>query len=94
MSKSVLLSVSDALARVLDGVVALSPEDVALHEASGRTLARPLAALRTQPPTDVSAMDGYAVRHADLDAPLRVVGVEAGQHAAVHAFGAGEQQVR
>ena len=61
-----LLSVADALARVLDGVEALPAETVPIAEAHGRVLAEDLAALRSQPPAAVSAMDGYAVRAADL----------------------------
>ena len=61
-----LLSVADALARVLDGVEPLPPRDAPLTEADGRVLAADVAALRTQPPADLSAMDGYAVRAADV----------------------------
>jgi len=61
-----LLSVADALARVLEGVKPLPPEDAALTEAAGRVLTDDIAALRTQPPADLSAMDGYAVRAADV----------------------------
>lgn len=61
-----LLPVEEALARVLDGVTPMPAENVPLAEARGRILAEPLAALRTQPPADVSAMDGYAVRAADV----------------------------
>jgi molybdopterin molybdotransferase len=44
-----------------------------LMEAHGRVLAQDVAALRTQPPADVSAMDGYAVRGSDVrDAPVRL----------------------
>ena len=68
-----LLPVGDALARVLDGVEPLPAERVALAEAEGRVLADDLAALRTQPPEDVSAMDGYAVRAQDVaSAPVRL----------------------
>ena len=42
----------------------LPPEAVAVADAHGRILATDLAARRTQPPADVSAMDGYAVRAA------------------------------
>ncbi len=72
MSKP-LLSVADALARVLAPVTPLPEERVPLREAQGRTLARDLAATRTQPPVDVSAMDGYAVRLSDLDDPARAL---------------------
>ena len=61
-----LLPVDDALARLLAGVEALPAETLALHEAAGRVLAAPVSALRTQPPFDASAMDGYAVRASDL----------------------------
>jgi molybdopterin molybdotransferase len=61
-----LLPVADALARVIEGAEPLSSERVPLEEAEGRVLAEDLAALRTQPPQDVSAMDGYAVRAADV----------------------------
>jgi molybdopterin molybdotransferase len=72
-----LLPVADALARVLDGAQALPAERVALDGAEGRILAEDVAALRTQPPDDVSAMDGYAVRAADVAAAparLRLIG--------------------
>src|SRR5215469_14707970 len=72
-----LISVADALHRVLAHAEPLPGEDVPLDEANGRVLACNLTALRTQPPADVSAMDGYAVRTADVaDAPvcLKVIG--------------------
>lgn len=61
-----LLPVADALERVLAHAQPLSSERVALNEAHGRVLAEDLRALRTQPPVDVSAMDGYAVRAEDV----------------------------
>lgn len=74
-----LLPVPEARARILGGLVPLPAERVALSAALGRTLAVPLAALRTQPPWDCSAMDGYAVRAADAVAGawLAVVGESA-----------------
>ena len=72
-----LLSVADALALVLVDAVPLPAEAAALVDACGRVLAGDLVALRTQPPADVSAMDGYAVRAADVAAApvhLAVVG--------------------
>jgi molybdopterin molybdotransferase len=74
-----LISVEEALARVLDGVDALPPEDVPIAEAHGRVLASALLSLRTQPPADVSSMDGYAARGADLaaSASLKLVGESA-----------------
>ncbi|MCG6207585.1 molybdopterin molybdotransferase MoeA [Rhodopseudomonas sp. HC1] len=68
-----LMPVADALAAVLDGASGLSEEMAALDVAHGRVLARDLAALRTQPPQPMSAMDGYAVRAADVaTAPARL----------------------
>jgi molybdopterin molybdotransferase len=72
-----LMPVADALAAVLAGVEALPEEMVALDAAHRRVLARDLAALRTQPPRAMSAMDGYAVRAADASkvaARLKVIG--------------------
>jgi molybdopterin molybdotransferase len=80
-----LLSVADALARVLDGVEPLPREDAVLTEADGRVLAADVAALRTQPPADLSAMDGYAVRAADI-AKVPVTLKVAGEVAAGHPF--------
>ena len=51
-----LLPVADALAQVLHGAEPLPSERVPLAEAEGRVLAEDLAALRTQPPENVSAM--------------------------------------
>jgi molybdopterin molybdotransferase len=59
------MPVVDALNSILDGADALPEEMIALDTAFHRTLARDLAALRTQPPQAMSAMDGYAVRAAD-----------------------------
>lgn len=72
-----LLPVDDALARLLAGAASLPAEQVPLHDAAWRVLAEPVSALRTQPPFDASAMDGYAVRADDiatLPATLSVIG--------------------
>jgi molybdopterin molybdotransferase len=72
-----LLSVADALAEVLAGAAPLPAESAALTDAHGRVLTADLAARRTQPPANVSAMDGYAVRASDVaavPATLKVVG--------------------
>lgn len=88
-----LLPVSEALAMVLEGAKPGAAEAVSLHEAAGRVLASPLVALRTQPPFDASAMDGYAVRAEDIatvPARLHVIGeAPAGRHFA-GAIGHGE----
>jgi molybdopterin molybdotransferase len=72
-----LMPVADALAKVLEHASPLAVERRALEDAHGYVLAEDLAARRTQPPEDVSAMDGYAVRAADVaktPATLRVIG--------------------
>lgn len=74
-----LMSVADALNSILDGVTPLPEEDVSLDDALHRTLSRDLAALLTQPPAPMSAMDGYAVRTTDAakGARLTVIGESA-----------------
>ena len=62
---------------------ALPAETVALDDALGRVLTEDLTALRTQPPAAVSAMDGYAVRAADVaqaPAKLKLIGEVAAGH--------------
>ena len=88
-----LMSVADALARVLDGVEPLPAEPAALTDAAGRVLAADLAALRTQPPADLSAMDGYAARAADVaqvPATLKVIGEVAAGHPFATTIGPGQ----
>ena len=63
-----MLSVAEALERVLSGVPALGTERVTLGEARARVLAEPVVAAREIPPWDNSSMDGYAVRARDADA--------------------------
>ena len=72
-----LISVAEALGHVLAHASPLPPQEAPLTDADGCVLAYDLKALRTQPPADVSAMDGYAVRAADIaKAPvhLKVIG--------------------
>ena len=88
-----LISVVEALDQVLAHAAPLPPEQVALNDALGRVLAADLRALRTQPPADLSAMDGYAARAADVaTAPvaLRVVGEVAAGRPFTAAVGPGE----
>ena len=78
-----LMAVADALARVLNGVEALSAEHIGIDHALGRVLAEDLASLRTQPPAAVSAMDGYAVRAEDVTqvpVTLKLIGEIAAGH--------------
>jgi molybdopterin molybdotransferase len=88
-----LMPVAEALARVLAEAGPLPAEATPLAEAFDRVLAADVAALRTQPPADVSAMDGYAVRAADVakvPVGLRLVGEVAAGHPFQGAVGAGE----
>lgn len=78
-----LLSVAEARARILAAAGKRAAETVALEHALGRTLARDLAARRTQPPKAMSAMDGYAVRACDvakLPARLKLIGESTAGH--------------
>lgn len=88
-----LLPVEDAIRRIIGDVMPTGAEMVPLASALNRVLAASLAALRTQPPFDVSAMDGYAVRAADvarLPAQLRLIGSAPAGHAFAGSVGAGE----
>jgi molybdopterin molybdotransferase len=72
-----MLAVEEALARITAAFQPQPAEWVHLAAAHGRVLAEDLVASRDQPPQAVSAMDGYAVRAADLaggGAELRLVG--------------------
>jgi len=80
-----LIPVSEALQRVLADAAPLAAESVDLDDALGRVLSEDLAAKRTQPPADVSAMDGYAVRAEDVaSAPMTLDLI--GEVAAGHPF--------
>lgn len=72
-----LLPVAEAQRRLLELAPALPVENVLLREASGRWAAAPVTARRTQPEQPVSAMDGYAIRFADLPGPWDVIGESA-----------------
>lgn len=71
-----MIAVDEAISRITGPFATLPPEDVALTDACGRVLAADVTAGFDQPPRDVSAMDGYAVRAADalLGARLKVTG--------------------
>lgn len=75
-----LLSLAEAQARLLALVEPLAREHVPVEDALGRYLAEPVIARRTQPPADLSAMDGYAMRMADQPGPWRVIGESACGH--------------
>ena len=88
-----LVPVAEALERMLAGVEAGASETVAIADAAGRVLAAPLHALRTQPPFSASAMDGYAVRAADVatvPARLSITGTAAAGRLFAGSVGPGE----
>src|SRR5215510_1624881 len=63
-----MLTVRDAHARVIAAFAPLPAEMISVADAAGRVLAQPPQARLTQPPADLSAMDGYAVRAEDVPA--------------------------
>jgi molybdopterin molybdotransferase len=88
-----LLTVDEALDGILSRIHPLAPREVPLMDAVGRTLAADVAADRDVPPFRNSAMDGYAVRGADVGAAparLRVIGSIAAGGVPDRAVGAGE----
>ena len=87
----------DEARRMLDAVAArrlLPSERVSLAKAHGRVLAQSLTATMSQPGFDNSAMDGFAVRHADLNAEgetlLKLVGEQFAGRTQDLAVGLGE----
>jgi molybdopterin molybdotransferase len=87
-----MLALEDARARILAALDPTAAETLPLADSWGRVLARPVAARLTQPPADVSAMDGYAVRAADAvdGARLRLVGAAPAGHPHAGGVGPGE----
>ncbi|MET3826078.1 molybdopterin molybdotransferase [Sphingomonas sp. PvP055] len=85
-----LLAVADALSRLLALAPVIATETVPLRAAAGRWATSDVAANRTQPARDLSAMDGYAVRFDDLGGPLRLIGESAAGNPFDGTLGAGE----
>ena len=85
-----LIPVAQALDRILATAKLSSAETIKLENSFGRNLALDLKAKRDQPPFPASAMDGYALRYADITAPLKIVGVSAAGHAYKGTVKAGE----
>ena len=84
------LELEVAQARLLALAAPLLIERVPVAEALGRYLAEPLIARRTQPPADLSAMDGYAVRGEDSPGAWRIIGESACGHPFAGNLGLGE----
>ncbi len=87
-----MIPLEDARARILTALRPTAGETVALAEGWGRVLAQPVAARLTQPPADVSAMDGYAVRAADAaaGASLALIGAAPAGHPFAGGVGPGQ----
>ncbi len=86
-----LIPLDEAFAAIRQRARPLAAEDVALAEAHGRVLTESIRARRDQPATDISMMDGYALRAAEASTPLRVAGeVAAGDAPWSRTLAAGE----
>lgn len=85
-----LLDFDTALARLLALAAPLPAEDAPIAQAANRRLAADVAARLTQPPADLSAMDGYALRFAELPGPFRIAGESAAGHPLGRALAPGE----
>jgi molybdopterin molybdotransferase len=70
----VITPLDEALAAVRSQARPLAAEEVPLSEAHARVLAEGVRARRDQPATDISMMDGYALRASDGAAVLRIGG--------------------
>jgi molybdopterin molybdotransferase len=84
-----MISVEEARARILADLRPVTAEVVALADAWARVTAAPVVARLTQPPADVSAMDGYALRATDggRGETLRVIGSAPAGHPFAHRVG-------
>jgi molybdopterin molybdotransferase len=87
-----MISVDEARDRILAPLRPTPSEIVALADAWNRVTAAPVIARLTQPPADVSAMDGYALRASDgsLGAILHVIGSAPAGHPFAGTVGAGQ----
>jgi molybdopterin molybdotransferase len=87
-----MISVDEARGRILSALHPTPAEVVALADAWNRVTAVPVVARLTQPPSDVSAMDGYALRAADgvMGAALHVIGAAPAGHPFDGSVGAGQ----
>lgn len=85
-----MIGLDEAQGRLLALAKPVQVETLPLSQAVGRWAAKDVIAKRTQPARDLSAMDGYAVRHADAPGPWRVIGQSAAGAAFSGKIGAGE----
>ena len=85
-----LIPVAEAQLRLFALGAPLAIETVPLAQAVGRWVAEDVVARRTQPAANLSAMDGYAIRYADLPGPFRLIGESAAGRGFAGTLGAGE----
>jgi molybdopterin molybdotransferase len=87
-----MLSVIEARRKILAAITPTGVETIALANACNPVLAAPLRARLTQPPADVSAMDGFALRAADghAGAVLKIIGAAPAGHPFAGEVGPGE----
>ncbi|MGG5821081.1 molybdopterin molybdotransferase MoeA [Falsiroseomonas sp. HW251] len=87
-----MISLEEARGRILEALTPTTAETVPLPEAWNRVLARPVPARLTQPPADVSAMDGYAMRAAEATegARLKLIGAAPAGHPFAGEVGPGQ----
>lgn len=85
-----MIGLEDAQRRLLALATPVPAESLSLARATGRWAAAAVIAQRTQPARDLSAMDGYAIRHADAPGPWRVIGQSAAGAAFSGPVGHGE----
>src|SRR6185437_2603376 len=91
--KMAMIPVAEAQQRLIAMIKPLGAEQVPISDALGRVLAEDVVARRTAPPWAVSAMDGYAVRAADVASvptKLKVIGAVPAGSAYPHPVKAGE----
>jgi len=85
-----LVPVAEAQTRLFAMAPRVGHETVPLRDAAGRWAAEDILARRTQPAADLSAMDGYAIRFADLPGPWTVIGESAAGRPFTGAIATGE----
>ncbi len=85
-----MLDLADAQRRLLAVACPTAIENIDISESCGRFLAHDVKSLLTQPPSAMSAMDGYAIRHADLPGPWQVIGESAAGKGFSGTLGAGD----
>lgn len=85
-----LISIADAQSRLFALAAPVETVSLPIAQAAGHWTAADIVARRSQPAADLSAMDGYAIRHADLPGPFRRIGESAAGAPYAGTMGAGE----